>query len=199
MSDKLVTVGRYESAAEAEVAHATLTEEDIPAFVEEGLAATALPGTAVKLQVPEERARMALRVLGKVERHRLRRLPPTSAPPAERRATHALLLACVALILFPVLILLRAFAVFLFETRVTDLLRIRAIGPLLTLPILFSLLSVGLLVSLVRERAAMTEEGRRYVRDAWEYNLVVLGTALAGFALLWVGGTFLIPPQRAVE
>src|SRR5205807_7887702 len=91
MSDNLVTVGTYGNAAEAEVAHAALTEEDIPAFVEEDLAATVLPVTSVKLQVPEDRAKKALLILERVDRHRRHRIPPESSLPADRRARYGLL------------------------------------------------------------------------------------------------------------
>ena len=38
--------------------------------------------------------------------------------------------------------------------------------------------------------AGMTDEGRRYTRDAWWYDLILLGTAVTGFALLWIVGRF---------
>jgi Putative prokaryotic signal transducing protein len=182
MSDNLITVGTYGNAAEAEIAHAALTEEDIPAFVEEELAATVLPGTAVKLQVPEERVKKALLVLEHAERRRARRLPPDANLPGDRQAVRALLLACIGLILFPVLILLRAFVVVLFETQMSDLLRIQATWPMFALPVLVCLASVCFLAAI--KGSELTDEGRKYIRDAWKYNLIVLGTVFVSVGLL---------------
>lgn len=190
MSDNLVTVGTYGSAVEAEVAHAALMEEDIPAFVEQELAAIALPGTPVKLQVPEDRARKAALVLEKIERRRMRHVPASSNLPADRKARLALLFSCIGLILLPVLVLLRAFAVALFGSEWVDLLKVQVSAPILALPILFALGSAFLLSSLSWKRPEMTEEGRKYAHDAWWYVGVVLGAGLAGLLVLLILGRF---------
>src|SRR5262249_44179206 len=144
--------------------------------------------TPVKLQVPEDRARKAALILEKIERRRLRRLPAVPTMPGDQWAMRGLLMACVALILLPVLVLLRAFAVVLFSSEWADLLTVRATGPMLALPVFFSLGSAGLLLLLKWKRLEVTAEGRQYVWDAWRYNFVVLGTALVGFVLLLLVG-----------
>jgi len=190
MSDNLITVGTYGNAAEAEIAHAALMEEDIPAFVEQELAAIALPGTPVKLQVPEDRVRKAELVLEKIERRKMHRLPASSNLAADGKARFALLLSCIALILLPVLVLLRAFAVVLFGSEWADLLKVQVTAPMLALPILFALASTFLLAPLIWKRPEMTEEGRKYLRDAWWYDCVVLGAGLAGLLPLLIVGTY---------
>lgn len=184
MSENLITVGTYNNAVEAEIAHAAIAEQDIPAYVEEVFAATALPGTAVKLQVPEDCVTKARRVLDRVEHRRLHRLAPSAGRKGERLVMDALLLATFSVFLFPVLILLQAAAIGMMGNSLADLLSIRVGLPLFVVPALFSLASVVLLGFLKWQGHHLNEESQRSVRDAWFYNLIVLGIVLAGVALV---------------
>lgn len=190
MTEDLITVGTYNNAAEAEIVHAALTEQDIPAFVEEELAATVLPGTTVKLQVPAPSVKKAQRVLERIEHLRIHRLPHSPAAPGDRLAMNALLLASFAVFLFPVLLLLQAAAIAMMGNSLADLLSIRVTLPLFVMPALFSLASAVLLCGQRWQGLELSAESRRSVHDAWFYNLIVLGTVLAGLLLVGLLGRF---------
>jgi hypothetical protein len=104
MKDDLVTIATYPNAAEAEIVHGRLSEEDIPAFVND-VAETLIPVRGVQLQVPEESVKRATRVLEEVRHHREQRHEaPVEVLPGDRLAARALNIATLGLFLVPIVL-----------------------------------------------------------------------------------------------